>query len=88
MDFHKHLLGKKFNGATIDELVCIPVGYEDEYRKCYIKTLNGEQAFGMLIKILGVLPLDADYQIYAVLDKFRLTPNGVLTLVNVDEIIY
>ena len=80
------MIGKTFNGATIDELIPIPVGYEEEYKSLYVETKNGEQAMALLIKSLGVLPTDVEYQIYAVFDKFRLVPNGEFIYANINEI--
>lgn len=86
IEANKSLLGKRYNGATIDELVCIPVGYEEQYRKLYIETQNGEQTLAMLITSLGILPTDLEYQVYAILDKFRILSNGILVYININNI--
>lgn len=84
---NQSLIGKTFKGAKIDELICIPIGYEEEYKRLYIITQNAEQTLAMLTKLLGIFPTDLEYQIYAVLDKFRLVPNGEFLYVNINEII-
>ena len=86
IESNKSMIGKTFNGATIDELIHIPVGYEEEYKKLYLKTQNAEQTLALLIKSIGVFPTDIDYQVYAVLDKFRLVPNGIFVYANINEI--
>ncbi len=86
IESNKFLIGKTFKGATIDELIPIPVGYEVEYKKLYVETKNAEYALALLIKSLGVLPTDVEYQIYAVFDKFRLVPNGEFIYANINEI--
>ena len=86
IESNKSMIGKTFNGATIDELIPIPVGYEEEYKKLYLKTQNAEQTLALLIKSIGVFPTDIDYQVYAVLDKFRLVPNGIFVYANINEI--
>lgn len=83
---NKSLIGKTFKGATIDELVCIPVGYEEQYKKLYIETQNAEQAFAMLITSLGILPTDIEYQVYAVFDKSKIVTDGILTYANINDI--
>ena len=86
IEANKSLIGKTFKGATIDELVCIPVGHEEQYRRLYIETPNAEQAFAMLITSLGILPTDIEYQVYAVFDKFRIVTEGILTYANINDI--
>ena len=87
IEANKFLIGQTFNGATIDELVCIPVGYEEEYKKLYLETQNAEQTLAMLIKLQRIFPTDVEYQIHAVLDKYRLVSNGVFVCTNINEII-
>lgn len=86
IEANKSLLGKRYNGATIDELVCIPVGYEEQYKKLYIETQNAEQTLAMLITSLGILPTDLEYQVYAILDKFRILSNGIFVYININNI--
>lgn len=87
IEANQSLIGKTFKGAKIDELICIPIGYEEEYKRLYLTAQNAEQALAMLIKSLRIFPTDVEYQIYAVLDKFRLGPNGEFLYVNINEII-
>lgn len=86
IEANKSLLGKRYNGATIDELVCIPVGYEEQYKKLYIETQNAEQTLAMLITSLGILPTDLEYQVYAILDKFRILSKGIFVYININNI--
>lgn len=86
IESNKSLIGKTFNGSTIDELIPIPVGYEEEYKKLYVETKNAKHTLALLITSLGIFPTDVEYQIYAVLDKFRLVPNGEFIYVNINEI--
>lgn len=86
IEANKSLLGKRYNGATIDELVCIPVGYEEQYKKLYIETQNAEQTLAMLITSRGILPTDLEYQVYAILDKFRILSNGIFVYININNI--
>lgn len=86
IETNNFLIGKTFNGAVIDELICIPVGYEEEYKKLYLETLDAEQALALLIKSIGVFLIDSEYQIYAILDKSRLLTEGIFSYANINEI--
>lgn len=86
IEANKSLIGETFNGAVIDELICIPIGYEAEYKNFYLQTLDAKQALALLIKSIGVFPIDTEYQIYAVLDKSRILTEGVLSCANINEI--
>ena len=86
IESNKFMIGKTFNGATIDDLIPIPVGYEEEYKKLYLETLDAEQALALLIKSIGVFLIDSEYQIYAILDKSRLLTEGIFSYANINEI--
>ncbi len=86
IESNKSMIGKTFNGATIDELIPIPVGYEEEYKKLYLETLDAEQALALLIKSIGAFLIDSEYQIYAILDKSRLLTEGIFSYANINEI--
>ena len=87
IEANKSLVGKKFKGATIDELICIPVGYELEYKKLYVTIQNAEQTLAKLVELLNISPFDLEYHIYAVFDKYRLTPNGAFVYTDINEIV-
>lgn len=60
-----HLIGKKDNGATIDELILVPTDSElaDIVLKNYLLTLDGNTA---------VIPNGADLDVVVVFDKKRI----------------
>ena len=87
IEANKSLVGKKFKGATIDELIYIPVGYELKYKKLYVTIQNAEQTLAKLVELLNISPFDLEYRIYAVFDKYRLTPNGAFVYTDINEIV-
>ena len=75
-----------YNGATIDELIFVPVGYETEFKELYIHTLDAKQALTLLINEIGQLDINAEYQIYAVVGKLHIRQNNALFIININEI--
>ena len=65
-DANKHLIGKKWKGATIDEIIIAPKDSSswDEFMKLYFSTLDACQA---------VLPfINEDVDVLVVCDKRRI----------------
>ena len=86
IDGNRHLIGQKVDGATIEELVPIPVVYAEEFKKYYVRYLDAEEAFGHFIKDLGVMSLGKDYEVYAVMDKHRIRTEGVFLSMELEEL--
>lgn len=66
---YQHLIGKTIHNAVIDEIVPVPIGYEEAFWKYYVDMPTAEYALATLIHNSGIFPLDMNYQLYAVCDK-------------------
>lgn len=86
IEANKRLIGRMYKGATIDELIVVPVGYETEFKQLYVHTLDAKQALALLTNKIGQLDINAEYQIYAVIGKTYIRQNNALFIININEI--
>ena len=80
-NYNQYIIGKKLNGATIDEIIIHPVNEKqfEEFSKSYTLSLNAQKA---------VLPyLDFDLSVSVVLDKHRIRTQSVFIHISIEKAI-
>ena len=78
---NKNIIGKKINGATIDEIIIHPINGKqlEEFSKSYVQCLNSQKA---------VLPyMDSDLGVSVVLDKHRISTQSVFFHTSIERAI-
>jgi len=78
---NKNIIGKKLNGATVDDIIIHPVNEKqfEEFLKSYTLSLNAQKA---------VLPyLDFDLSVSVVLDKHRISKQSVFFHTSIERAI-
>ena|SRR5690606_23523908 len=77
---NQHLIGLDYRGVAIDEIVAYPIDEvaQREFIELYLQSYNGETA---------IMPFRAmDLGVYCVLDKGRISAQGVFIHCSLEEI--
>jgi len=74
---NNHLLGKKVDSSTIDELILVPTDQAsaDKYLKAYIQLLDGDKSINPFI--------GEDVEIFAVFDKRNIRHLNLFNYTNI-----
>lgn len=78
---HKDLLGKKMNGASIDELIIVPTNIElkRQFEESYIDSLDALAAIKPFTNV--------DVDIFVVFDKHRIRSQNVIFSTTLDNVL-
>ena len=76
---HNDLLGKCLSGATIDELIIVPIDMDlrQQFEKLYVSSLDAQMAIKPFIA--------EDVDVLVVFDKKRIHEQGVLISTSLDK---
>ena len=76
---HNDLLGKCLSGATIDELIIVPIDMDlrQQFEKLYVGSLDAQMAIKPFIA--------EDVDVWVVFDKKRIHEQGVLISTSLDK---
>ena len=76
---HNDLLGKCLSGATIDELIIVPIDMDlrQQFEKLYVSSLDAQMAIKPFIA--------EDVDVWVVFDKKRIHEQGVLISTSLDK---
>jgi len=78
---NQHLLGKKFKGATIDELIIYPLNTssKEKFLKNYLQTLNYKKSISDFLS-------EKEFHIAIVIDKKRMDSMGWYSIIDIEEV--
>jgi len=79
LKLHNDLLGKCLSGATIDELIIVPIDMDlrQQFEKLYVSSLDAQMAIKPFIA--------EDVDVWVVFDKKRIHEQGVLISTSLDN---
>lgn len=79
LKLHNDLLGRRLNGASIDELIIAPtnMNLKQQFEKLYVSSLDAQMAIKPFIA--------EDVDVLVVFDKQRIHEQGVLISTSLDK---
>ena len=80
VEANKHLIGKKWDGATVDEIIVAPTDSEvyAEFEKLYFQTLDAQQS---------IIPfINTDVEVFIVCDKERMRTQALFVYSSIYEL--
>lgn len=76
----ENLIGKKYNGATLDEIIIYPTNPQSfqSFERKYIKSMNAQIAIAPYV--------NEDVRVGCVFDKSKIFSNGVFIYTDIDNL--
>ncbi|SHH17271.1 hypothetical protein SAMN05444372_11928 [Flavobacterium micromati] len=76
-----HLIGQKFRGGTIDEIIIRPKSDEelDVFMKSYIRSMNAEKSLLPFFK--------SDLHVFAVFEKDKIRTSSVILMTEIENLL-
>ena len=78
---NEHLIGQKYRGGTIDEIIIRPKNDEelDFFMKSYLRTMNAEKSLQPFLK--------SDLQVFVVFNKAEMKKNSVIWMTEIESLL-